>query len=182
MEPYIFKRVDTDGLTFTYDQIYADCQFRGRKYGANYYMIGLAGSYENESNSIISDLFAAKFDTFKNLTEWNYRSDYPQANERVRGVHLDRQTDRVFVALDINVNNYLNNTVHRAGEKPQPNNANIAITCFDEHYATRLWSAVVGDNTYQDYFVNMGSYGNYLYVATNSFSTKYNSDATKTDI
>lgn len=82
------------------------------------------------------------------MTEWNYRSDYESVNERVRGVHLDAQTDRVFVALDINVNKYLNNTVYKGGEKPQKNNANIAITCFDEHHATRLWTAVVGDPTY----------------------------------
>jgi hypothetical protein len=45
-----------------------------------------------------------------------------------------------------------------------------------------MWVTVVGDEYLADSFVDMEIYGGYLYTVVNSFSTKYSTNASQTDI
>jgi hypothetical protein len=49
-------------------------------------------------------------------------------------------------------------------------------------YGTRLWVTVVGNEQFLDSFADLEVYGNSVYVLTNSFSTKYATNSSQTDI
>lgn len=97
-------------------------------------------------------------------------------------VKVDLNNKFIYVALEINKNSYHDRTVYAPGVKPPIDNSNIAIVAYSWTHGVRMWVTVIGDVNLVDTFADMEVYEGFLYVVVNSFSTKYSTNASQTDI
>lgn len=97
--------------------------------------------------------------------------------EQPKGIKVDIDNDKLYLAVTINKNKYHNRTVYAPGSAPGLDNENIAIICYSWTHAVRLWTTVVGNPLYPDSFAAMEPYGNYIYVYLNSHSTQYSTNS-----
>lgn len=61
-------------------------------------------------------------------------------------------------------------------------NANVAIHGYSWTHGVREWTTLIGNENFTDSFGRMKNHGNYLYVFLNSFSIKYSTNTSQTDI
>jgi hypothetical protein len=108
-----YKVVDKDESLFLSGNLYIDCKFDGTFKGVNTYTIGILGYYF-QSNEI-SNYYYAKFSTKYNLTEYSITSNNPSVMEVPRKVWMDIDNRRVYLAIEINKNEYYGRTVFQAG-------------------------------------------------------------------
>ena len=102
--------------------------------------------------------------------------------ELPKQVKIDTKNKLIYVAVEINKNKYHGRTVYAPGELPPIDNSNVAMVAYSWTHGVRLWVTVLGDKKLGDSFADMDCYGGYLYVIVNSFSTKYSTNASQTDI
>ena len=132
-------------------------------------MIGIAGTYFHTNT--ISSYYLAKFSTKYNFTEYMIYSEDPEVMESSRGVTVDFENEMVYIAVEINKQEYHGRTVYTPGTLPGSDNSNIAINAYSWRHGVRTWTTVIGNANFIDSFARMKSFGNNLYVFLNSFST-----------
>ena len=176
-----YKKVDKDDiLTKLEGLVQVDCQYLDTYKGVNTYVIGIAGTYFMENG--LTSYYLAKFSTKYNMTEYFVLSEDIETMEQVKGVKVDVEQEKVFLAVEINKNKYHGRTVYAPGAEPGIDNSNVAIMAYSWRFATREWITVCGNEKYLDKYGEMVSWGNFIYVFINSFSTEYSTNATQTDI
>jgi hypothetical protein len=147
-----FKVVDKDPDFRLSGDLYIHCKYDGSFKGVNTYSIGILGTYFHPN--AISSYYYAKFSTKYNLTEYYIKSEDDQTMEVPRKVYMDTENRRVYLAIEINRNNYHDRTVYAPGAQPGVDNSNVAIICYSWTHGVREWITVVGSETYSDVFVD----------------------------
>ncbi|CDW88139.1 neurohypophysial n-terminal domain containing protein [Stylonychia lemnae] len=176
-----FKKIDKDDVyKKLVGAIYVDCQYSGDFKGQSTYVIGIAGTYFHTNK--ISSYYLAKFSTKYNLTEYFVLSENQQIMESVRGVKVDLDNQIIYLAVEINKQKYFGRTVYQPGNLPGEDNANVAIHGYSWTHGVREWTTVIGNENYTDSFGRMANFGNSLFVFLNSYSTKYSTNTSQTDI
>lgn len=72
-----------------------------------------------------------------------------------KGIRVDVDNQRIYLAIEINKNKYHDRTVYAPGALPGPDNSNVAVIGYAWSYATRLWVTLVGNPTLMDKFANI---------------------------
>jgi hypothetical protein len=146
-----------------------DCAYQGKRLAVSHYVIGIAGTYFHDND--ISSYYLAKFSTKYNFTEFFTLSEDPLVMETARGVEIDLDNRMVYIAVQINKQEYHNRTVYKPGKEPGEDNPNIAIVGYNWNHGVRIWTTVIGNENLTDTFGKFQSWGNYLYVFLNTYST-----------
>ncbi len=176
-----YKKVDKDDFITKLDgMLYVDCAYQGEFKGESVYVIGIAGTYFHTNQ--IRSYYLAKFSTKYNLTEYFALSEESTVMEAARGVKVDLDNKMVYLALEINKQKYHDRTVYKPGTEPGEDNGNVAILAYSWTHGVRMWTTVVGNEVFTDYFGRMANLGNHLYVYLNSYSTVYSTNSSQTDI
>ena len=126
--------------------MHADCKYKGKYEDSNTYILGLAGTYFHENG--LSSYYLAKFNTKFNMTEYFVKSEDPTVMEQVKGVRVDIDNEMIYLAVEINKNQYHGMTVFEPGTLPDPDNSNIAIIGYSWDFAIRTWVVVTGNEKF----------------------------------
>ncbi|CDW83340.1 proprotein convertase subtilisin kexin type partial [Stylonychia lemnae] len=133
--------------------------------GFSFYEIFVAATVENPLNAFDRDYYVGKFNTKYNLTEWYRQSDVAGVNETVRGLLYDNQTEYLFMAVEVNTNKYMGNSLSALRANNQyTNQTNIAVVAYDRYYGNKRYVNLLGDPVLNDSFRGMGTQANFLYV------------------
>ena len=164
------------------ETINAKWVFAGTFNGKAFYEIGVVGSYISSIDSNTLDLYIGRFNTKANFTINFYESETPETSEYAKSVYIDVKNERIYAIVDINTNLYQGSTVYKSGDVPSDNNPNIAIVAMSFEFGTRLWTAVIGDKNYLDYFCGLSIYNDHLYVLLTSHTDTYSTNESQNDI
>lgn len=148
----------------------------------NRYIIGIGATSLDPVVEGQYNYLYAKFNTYYNITESIYESNDPDVSERLVDIKVDVVHRQIYVALEINSNEYKGVSIFRPGDERTDNNPNIAIVAYDFDNAVVNWIKIVGDHNYIDYFADMEVNGNHLILVTSSYTMNFTTEVPSKDI
>lgn len=142
-----YKLLDIEPDTVLRGNIQVECERTFNELDSiNYYVLVVGGTYL-EDNGVASYYFV-KFNTLYGLSEYFVQSRDDQVMEQLKGVEVDVEREMIYVAVEVNKNNYHQSSIYEPGTDPGYDNSNIAVVAYSWEFGVREWVLMAGNEDY----------------------------------